>query len=139
ERPHLPGCAHQHGAVAVSWTAGILPAFFLPAGSRRSVFDPLLDIVGDHARFGFAIPDAAYFDALAEFVIGEQRFAQTAAIIGDQMRGGGEDVAGGAIIAFEPHHFGAGKIVLETEDVIDLGAAPAIDRLIVIADNAEIV
>jgi hypothetical protein len=56
----------------------------------------------------------------------------------DQMRGGGEDVAGRTVIAFQANDLGAGKIVLETQDVVDLGAAPAIDRLVVIADAADV-
>ena len=56
----------------------------------------------------------------------------------DEMRGGGEDVAGRAIVAFEPDHLRAGKILLEPQDVVDFGAAPAIDRLIVVADAADI-
>ena len=56
----------------------------------------------------------------------------------DQMRGGGEDVAGGAVIALEADHGGAGKVVLEAQDVVDLGAAPAVDRLVVVADAADV-
>ena len=56
----------------------------------------------------------------------------------DQMRGGGEDVAGGAVIAFESDNLGAGKIVIEAQDVVDLGATPAIDRLVVVADAADV-
>src|ERR1700683_2221365 len=54
------------------------------------------------------------------------------------MRGGGEDVAGGSIISFQPDHRGAGKGVLEAQDVVDLGAAPAVDRLVVVADTADV-
>src|ERR1700691_537773 len=54
------------------------------------------------------------------------------------MRGGGKDVAGGAVISFQPDHLGAGKVVLEAQDVVDLGAAPAVDRLVVIADAADV-
>ena len=46
--------------------------------------------------------------------------------------------AGGAVIALQPDHRRAGKIVLEAQDVVDLGAAPAIDRLVVVADAAEV-
>jgi len=56
----------------------------------------------------------------------------------DQIGCGGEDMAGGAVIALEPDHLGAGKIVLEAQDVVDLGAAPAVDRLVVIADAADV-
>src|ERR1700722_406844 len=56
----------------------------------------------------------------------------------DQVRSGGEDVAGGAVVAFEADDLRAGKVVVETQDVVDLRAAPAIDRLIVVADAADV-
>ena len=59
--------------------------------------------------------------------------------MGDEARCGGEDVPGGAVVALQPDHACAGKILLEAEDVADLGAAPAIDRLIVVADAADAV
>ena len=47
-------------------------------------------------------------------------------------------MAGRAIVALQPDHGGVGKVALEAEDVFDLGAAPAVDRLVVVADAAEI-
>jgi hypothetical protein len=47
-------------------------------------------------------------------------------------------MACGAIIALEPDDLGAGKIVLKAQNVIDLRTAPAIDRLVVIADTADV-
>jgi hypothetical protein len=49
-----------------------------------------------------------------------------------------EDMAGGAVVALELDDLGAGEIVLEAQDVVDLGAAPAIDRLVVVADAADV-
>ena len=43
-----------------------------------------------------------------------------------------------AIIALQPDHGRAWKVVLEAQDVVDLGTAPAIDRLIVVADAAQV-
>src|SRR4029077_8353520 len=43
-----------------------------------------------------------------------------------------------AIVALEADHFCAGKVVLEAQDVVDLGPAPAVDRLVVIADAADV-
>ena len=43
-----------------------------------------------------------------------------------------------AVIAFEPDDLRAGEVVIEAQDVIDLGAAPAIDRLVVVADAADV-
>ncbi len=45
---------------------------------------------------------------------------------------------GRAIIALEANDFRAGEILLEAQDVVDFRAAPAVDRLIVVADAAEI-
>ena len=77
-------------------------------------------------------------DLLAGLVVGEQRLAEAALVVGDQVRGGGEDVAGRAVVALQPDHGGAGEILLEAQDVVDLGAAPAIDRLVVVADAADV-
>ena len=69
---------------------------------------------------------------------GAQRLAEPALVVGDQVRGGGEDVGGRAVVALQPDDLGAGKVVLEAQDVVDLGAAPAIDRLVVVADAADV-
>src|SRR5207247_2257669 len=98
----------------------------------------VLDLPADAAGFLFRIPGAGDGDLFAVDVLGAQRLAEPAFIVRDQMRGGGEDVAGGAVVAFEPDHLGAGKIVLEAQDVVDLRAAPAIDRLVVVADAADV-
>ena len=58
--------------------------------------------------------------------------------MGDEMRGGRQDVSGRAIVALEPDHLRARKVVLEAQDVVDLRPAPAIDRLIVVADAADV-
>src|SRR5947209_17180737 len=98
----------------------------------------LLDVLADVARLFFRIPDAGDLRFCAEFAIGKQRLAKPALIARDQMRGGGEDMSGRAVIALEPDDFRAGKILLEAQDVVDVGAAPAVDRLIVIADTADV-
>ena len=98
----------------------------------------LLDLLADGAGFLLGIPGAGDGDLFAKFVVGAQRLAEPAFVMGDQVRGGGEDVAGGAVVALEPDHRGAGKVVLEAQDVVDLGAAPAVDRLVVVADAADV-
>src|SRR5207248_5700426 len=93
----------------------------------------LLNLLADGAGFLFRIPGAGDGDFLAVDILGAQRLAETAFIVRDQMRGGGEDVTCRAVIAFEADDLGAGKIVLEAQDVVDLRAAPAIDRLVIVA------
>src|SRR5215470_15355273 len=97
-----------------------------------------LDLLADRARLFLRIPGAGDLHLLARLVVGAQRLAEPALVVRDQMRGGGEDVRGAAIIALEPDHLGAREVVLEAQDVVDLGAAPAVDRLVVIADAADV-
>jgi hypothetical protein len=97
-----------------------------------------LDLFADGAGFFLGIPGAGDGDFFAVDILGAQRLAEPAFIVRDQMRGGGEDVTCRAIVAFEADDLCAGKIVLEAQDVVDLGAAPAIDRLVVVADAADV-
>ena len=99
----------------------------------------LLDVLADGAGFFLRIPDAADGRLLAVVAVGEQRFAEPVLVVGDQAGGGGQDMAGRTVVAFEADNFRAGKVFFETQDVVDVGAAPAVDRLIVIADAADIV
>src|SRR6185437_12724851 len=98
----------------------------------------LLDLLADGAGFLLGIPGAGDGDLFAELVVGAQRLAEPAFVMGDQVRGSGQDVAGGAVVALQPDHGGAGEVVLETQNVVDLGAAPAVDRLVVVADAADV-
>ena len=98
----------------------------------------LLDVLADDAGFLLGIPGAVHGDLLALLVVGEQRLAEPAFVVRDEMAGGGEDVPGRAVIAFEPDHLGAGEVLLEAQDVVDVRAAPAIDRLVVVADAADV-
>ena len=98
----------------------------------------LLDLLAERARLLLGIPGGGDDHLVARLAFRAQRFAEPAFIVGDQVRGGAEDVAGRAVIAFEPDHLGAGEVVLEAQDVVDLRAAPAIDRLVVVADAADV-
>ena len=97
-----------------------------------------LDLLADAARFLGPVPDADDLDLLALALLGPQGLAEPAAIVGDEAGGGGEDVRGRAVILLEPDDLRAGEILLEAQDVGDLGAAPGIDRLVVVADAADV-
>ena len=56
----------------------------------------------------------------------------------DQMPSGRQDLRRRAVILLQPDYHGAREILLEFEDVADLGAAPTIDRLIIVADAADV-
>ena len=94
--------------------------------------------LADPARFLGPVPDADDADLLAVAGVGPQGLAEPAGVVGDQPVGGGEDVAGRAVVLLEPDDLRAGKVLLEAQDVGDLGAAPGIDRLVVVADAAQV-
>ena len=100
----------------------------------------LLDLLADGAGFLFGIPGGVdvHLGVLGIVPVGEQRLAEAALIVGDEMRGGAEDMGGRAVVALQPDDGGARKILVEAQDVVDLGAAPAIDRLVVVADAADV-
>ena len=91
---------------------------------RRALSFQPLDLVADAAGFLGPVPDADDAHFLARVELGPQRLAQPLAVAGDQPRGGGEDVRRRAVVLFEPDHPGAGKILLEPQDVGDFRAAP---------------
>ena len=99
----------------------------------------LLDLLADLARLLLRIPDAGDGRLGAVLAVGEQRLAEPSLVLGDEPGGGGQDVPRRAVVALEPDHRGAGEILVEAQDVVDLGAAPAVDRLVVVADAADVV
>ena len=76
--------------------------------------------------------------AIAGLELGPQGLAQPAFVVRDQAGGGAQDVRRRAVVAFQADHVGAGKIGFEAQDVANLGAAPGIDRLIVVADATDV-
>ena len=97
-----------------------------------------LDLLADPAGLGLAVPVADQADLFAFGMLGPEGLAQAPLVRRDQPRGGGEDVRGGTVVLFQPDDLRAGEIRLEPQDVADLGPAPAIDRLVVVADAADV-
>ena len=56
----------------------------------------------------------------------------------DQMIGNAQDRLGAAEVLAERDDAGLREVALEIEDVADVGAAPAVDRLVGIADDAQV-
>ena len=116
----------------------------LGADEDRDVVEPAaaaldrLDLLADPARLLGPVPDADHLDLVALVLLGPQGLAEPAGILGDQAGGGGEDVRGRAVILLEADDLRARKILLEAQDVGHLGAAPGIDRLVVVADAADV-
>src|SRR5262249_3656385 len=98
----------------------------------------LLDLLAEAARLLLGIPHAGDGDLLAGHVLGAQRLAQSTFVMGDKMGRYRQDVAGGAVVALEADDLRARGGRLEAQVVVGLGAAPAVDRLVVVADAADV-
>ena len=84
------------------------------------------------------VPNAGNADRLAAAGVGPQCLAQPPGVGRNQSRCGAKNMRGRAVILFQADHLGAGEVGLEFQDVANFGAAPAIDRLVVIADAADV-
>ena len=96
------------------------------------------DLVAGPARLLLSVPQPAHDDFFALLGAGPQGLAEPAAIVRDDAGRGGKDLRRRAVILLEPYDQRARKVALEFQDVADLGAAPAIDRLVVVADAAQV-
>src|SRR6185312_8096998 len=84
------------------------------------------------------VPATGDLHLFAQHVFGAQGLAEAALVVGDEVGGSREDMAGAAVVSFQPDDLGAGEVVIEAQDVVDLRPAPAVDRLVVIADAADV-
>src|SRR5262249_49255636 len=97
-----------------------------------------LDLVPYPAGLLFGVPQGANDDLVALVCLGPQGLAEPAAVLRDHSARRPENVRGRAVILFEPSDDSAREILFKAQDVADFGAAPTVDRLIVVADAAQI-
>ena len=122
EFAHLEGGAHEDGDLAQAVVLAL----------------ELLDVLADGAGFFLAIPHALDGNLLALVHLRPQGLAEAALIGGDEAGGRLQDMRRRPVVLFEADDLGAGEIRFEFQDVVHLGAAPAIDRLVVIAHAANV-
>src|SRR3569623_14516 len=100
-------------------------------------FRPALDALDDEARLVEFVERGVEQDRFALLAAGPQFLAEPAAVVSDQRIRRFEDGAGRAVILFETQETRAGEIFAVALDVFDARAAPAVDRLIVVADREQ--
>src|SRR4051794_21056616 len=69
---------------------------------------------------------------------GTERLSHAPRVGADHDVGEIENLWRRAIVLLEPHDDSVGEIFVEVEDVADVRAPPTVDRLIVVADHADI-
>ena len=77
-------------------------------------------------------------DLFAFFSHGDAVLGNATLVVGDERIGGVDDGAGTAVVPLQTESLGAREILLEIEDVLDLGAAETVDGLGVVTYHAEV-
>ena len=99
-------------------------------GPRDALVDEPLDLRGDVARLGVLVGQLAHLDRVALADVGPQRLGLPPAVVGHDRVGRAEDRLRRAVVLLELHDVRVGIVVLEVEDVADVGAAEAVDRVV---------
>src|SRR5204862_168634 len=82
--------------------------------------------------------DRVESDQIARDGFGPQRLALARLVVLHHRARRRQNVLRRAVILLQPNDLGLGEVVLEVQDVADVGAAPAINRLVLVADDAHI-
>ncbi len=102
---------------------------------RTAAVQMFADAIDDVARLVLLVVRGVDLDRRAGRPGGPQLLAEPVVVVGDHRVGGAENRRGGTVVLFEPDRRGIGEVAQEVLHVLDARAAPAVDRLIVVADD----
>ena len=93
-----------------------------------------------HNEVGFfqLVPGAVHHNLLTGRPVRPQPLLLAAAVAADHAPRGVQDHLRGTVVAFQAHHGGVGEVLLEIQDVADVGAAPLVDGLVRVAHHAQV-
>ena len=98
----------------------------------------LLDLRANPAALVALVRGLVHADLLAVASVGEEALGLAVRVVGHHGVCRVEDVAGGAVVLLELDHVGVGVVLLEREDVLDVGATPGVDGLVVVTHDHEV-
>ena len=93
------------------------------------------DRVGDEVGFVALVEGLNQCDRLTGRACGPQRLTAPLGVLGDHGVGEREDIGRRAVILLQTYNARPGEGTLEVEDVPDIGAAPPVNGLVVVADH----
>src|SRR6267378_3044449 len=115
-----------------------ISAIFDRARLVRIVVENALELAGDKFRFGLRIPRLEILQIRSWAFLRAQRFAQPLRIVRDDRAGGVENILRRTVVAFQFDDSGGGKIPGKTQEDGNVCAAPAVDRLILVTHNTQV-
>ena len=98
----------------------------------------LLHLAGHELRLGALVVDLHDLDERARAPRRPQVLALALAVVGDHGVGHVEDGLRAAVVLLQADDLGLRVVALELEDVADVGAAPRVDALVVVAHHGEV-
>ena len=107
-------------------------------GTHVVLVGELVDLLGDEPRLVVLVVGDVADDPLAVAGLGPQPLGLAALVVADHRVGGVEDRLGGAVVLLEQDRGGVREVLLEVEDVADVGAAERVDRLVGVADDHQL-
>ena len=97
------------------------------------------DLPADKAGLALLVRQGRDQDRLARAPLGPKALALSARVVGDDGVGRLEDAVGGAVVLLELYRVAVLVVLFKVEDVADVRAAPAVDGLVVVAHDAQVV
>ena len=118
---------------------GVLVALVgAPGQGRPAAADQALDLAGDPLGLLVLVVGLEALDLQPARDLGPELLVLARGVARHDRVGGVEDELGRAVVALELDDRGLGPVALEVEDVAQVGAAPRVDRLVVVADDREV-
>src|SRR6266849_1840769 len=108
------------------------------AGLRGIVVENAFELAGDEFGFGMGVAAFEVFQVAARAVFGAEGFAEALGIIGYDGSSGIENLLRGAVVAFEFDDAGGREVARKAHEDGDVGAAPTINGLVFVADDADV-
>ena len=135
---HLIGdpVAHQH--VLEHAALGVGPVEDRDVVARAALVHQPLDLRHGEARLGVLVLQLAHVHRIALAEIGPERLVLARAVVGDDRVGGVQDRLRRAVVLLELDHRRVREVVLEVQDVADVRAAEAVDRLVVVSHHRDV-
>ncbi len=99
-------------------------------GSRPAVVDETRDLRRDEARLGVLVLDLDDLHRLTLSELREETLGLAVPVVLDHRVGGAENRVRRAVVLLESDRARPGKVALEVEDVADVGATEAVDRIV---------
>ena len=121
--------------------AGVKKSFFkntrLGVGAIENGGRTILNGAGDPVGFFIFIKMSDYANGRTDGIAGPQIFRTLKFIISNEGGGGADNIFSGAIIFIQSDDSGAGKIFFKIQKFFEVGAAKAVDGLIIITDDVQ--